>query len=67
MKPCGRTRDTVCEECPQSGKGIMSYTSVQCNEVGIEGNRQQLLSSKETCDGVEISNCGHQRVTELES
>ena len=44
VKPCGRTRDTVCEECPQSGKGIMSYTSVQCNEVGIEGNRQQLLS-----------------------
>jgi len=44
VKPCGRTRDTVCEECPQNGQGIMSYVSVPCNEVGIEGNRQQLLS-----------------------
>ena len=44
MKPCGRTRDTVCEECPQNGQGIMSYASVQCNEVGIEGNRQLLLA-----------------------
>ena len=43
VKPCGRTRDTVCEECPQNGQGIMSYASVQCFEVGIEGNRQQLL------------------------
>ena len=61
VRPCGRTRDTVCEECPQNAQGgIMSYAGVRCNEVGIEGNRQQLqskkgFSSKETCDGVKIS------------